>query len=149
MRIEELSEQEKAKSGGFTHRALIAFSLGDFTAGATTQVYNLRTSAPAGTVIQGAAFRVDKALLGGAISAATLQVGKTGTANAYITATSIFTGGTFYKAGDGASFNQAGGDALTTATNIIATVTTTDANVSAATQGEFIILLKLVDLNQF
>lgn len=145
MKFNELSFQEKAKSG-FTHKVIISYAQGDFTAAATTQTYTLKSACPIGTIIQGAAYKAPTLVLGGAISAVTLQVGKTGTTNGYITATSVFTGGTAYKAGDGALFNQAGGDALVAATDLVAVITTTTANVSVATAGEIHIFLKLVDL---
>jgi hypothetical protein len=150
MKFYELTENEASKTG-FTHKAVIAYNAdatkNDFTAAATTQTYTLCT-APVGTIVQGAAWKVVTVILGGAISAAVAVVGKTGTTNAYITSTSVFTGAGTVKAGDGASFNQAGGDGLSTAIDLVAVLTTTTANVSVATQGEVHIYLKLVDITK-
>ncbi len=142
--FEELSSQEKNETG-YSHKAVISASRGDFTAAATTQTYTL-APLPVGTYVKDAAYRCQTFLTGGAVTAATVQLGKTGTANAYVTPTSVFTGGTAYKAGDGASFNQAGGEAHNSASSLIATVTTTTANVSALTAGEIHLFVKLVNM---
>lgn len=134
MQVYELSEQEIARNG-YTHKAVISYANGDFTAAATTQTYTL-FSAPAATVVSDFAYRAVTLLSGGAVSACTLQAGKTGTTNGYITATSVFTAGTTAKAGDGTLFNQAAGDGLAAAIDIVAVITTTTANVVALTAGE-------------
>ncbi len=141
MQVYELSEQEMARNG-YTHKAIISYAQGDFTAAATTQTYTLY-SAPAGTIVADFSYRTPTLLSGGAVSACTLQAGKTGTTNGYITATSVFTGGTTVKAGDGALFNQAGGDGLAAAIDLVAVITTTTANVVALTAGEIHIFFKV------
>ena len=108
MKILTLSNEE-ADLSGFTHKAIIsstpdaANTSGDFTAAATTQTYTLATLF-AGHLIAAAAYKVVTFLSGGAVSAATLQVGFTGTTNGFITATSVFTAGTAFVSGGGASF---------------------------------------------
>lgn len=152
MKISVLNEQEKAATG-FTHKAIIAYNpvaaLNDFTAAATTQTYTLATLA-SGSYIGNAALKLVADLSGGSVSAAVALVGKTGTTNAYCTSTNVFTGSTvFYKAGDGASFNQAGGEIFITSSALIVTVTTTTANVSTLTSGELHVYYKLVDMSQY
>jgi hypothetical protein len=145
MKIIALSEAESSFYG-FTHRANISFAGGDFTAAATTQTYTLMTLA-AGMLVKKAALRLITALSGGAVSACVALVGKTGTTNAYVTSTNVFTGSTIItKAGDGASFNQACGEAFDAASALIVTITTTGANVNALTAGEINVFFSVVDL---
>ncbi len=145
MKIYALSAAEQAATG-FTHRANISFANGDFTAAATTQTYTLATL-QSGHLIDKLAHRLVTALSGGAVSAASITAGKTGTVNAYLTATDVFTGSAVgSKAGDGASFNQAAGDAFSGASALVVVLTTTTANVNALTAGEFNILFRLIDL---
>lgn len=148
MKISVLSESEKAATG-FTHKAIINYAQGDFSTASTTQTYTLATLA-AGQWIGNAALKLVTALSGGSVSAAVALVGKTGTTNAYCTSSDVFTGSTvLYKAGDGASFNQAGGEIFIAASALIVTVTTTTANVSTLTAGELHVYYKLVDLTQY
>lgn len=148
MKIQELSAVEMARTG-FTHRANISYANGDFTAAATTQTYTLATLA-AGHIVQNFAHRLITALSGGSVSAAVVLGGKTGTTNAYLTSTDVFTGSTVLaKAGDGASFNQAGGEAFVGASALILTLTTTTANVSTLTAGEIVVYFSLIQLTNF
>lgn len=142
MTIQELGQPEMARTG-FTHKAVISYALGDFTAAALTQTYTLATLAALDR-IGDAALRMVTALSGGAVATATAEVGKTGTTNQYCTATNVFTGSAvFGKAGDGAGFNQAGGEVHIVASALIVTVTTTVANVAALTAGELHVYFKL------
>lgn len=146
MNIQQLSQGEAARSG-FTHKAIISYALGDFTAASTTQTYTLATLA-SGHKIGNAALRCVTPLSGGSVSAAVALVGKTGTTNAYCTSTDVFTGSViYYKAGDGASFNQAGGEIHIAASALIVTVTTTTANVSTLTAGELHVYFNLTLLS--
>lgn len=146
MKIQALSNSEAAASG-FTHRAVISAADGDFSAAAGSQTYTL-ASLVAGHRIKDAALKVVTPVSGGAISAATAVLGKTGTTNAYITSADVFTGTAVKaKAGDGASFNQAGGEAFSAASALILTLATTSANVNAATAGELHVLFSLFQLN--
>lgn len=135
MKIIELGIEEMARTH-FTHKAIISYANGDFTAAATTQTYNLGPAIAAGEVVDNAAFRIVTAVSGGAISAATLQVGYTGTTNGLITATSCFTGTAGAISAGGAGLNQANGVAFAAASQLVAVLTTTTANVSVATAGE-------------
>lgn len=144
MQVYELSEPEIARNG-YTHKAVISYAQGDFTAAATTQTYTLLTTALQ-SVVKDFAYRTVTLLSGGSVSACTLQAGKTGTTNGYITATSVFTGGTTIKGGDGALFNQAGGDGIAAATAIVAVITTTSDNVVNLTAGEIHLFFKVAVL---
>lgn len=147
MKITQLSDAEAAFSG-FTHRANISFANGDFTTAGTTQTYTLANLA-IGNRIANAAMRLITPLSGGSVSAAVCLVGKTGTTNAYCTSSDVFTGSTvLLKAGDGASFNQAGGEVFVATSALIVTVTTTTANVSTLTAGEFNVYFHLSDLTK-
>lgn len=138
---------EETRQTGFTHKWIISFADGDFTAAAVTQTYNLMDPLPAGHVVKDFALRRITLLSGGAVATATVQAGKTGTVNAYLTASDVFTGSAIVvKGGDGASFNQAGGDGISAASALVAVVTTTTANVAALTAGEFHLFATLVDL---
>lgn len=146
MTIQQLSQGEMARTG-FTHKAVISYAGGDFTAASTTQTYTLATLA-SGDYIRNCALRKVTDLSGGSVSAAVALVGKTGTTNAYCTSSNVFTGSTvYYKAGDGASFNQAGGEIHIAASALIVTVTTTTANVSTLTAGELHVYYSLSNLS--
>lgn len=147
MKIIALSAAEQAATG-FTHRANISCANGDFTAAATTQTYTLMALA-VGHLIRNAALRKVTDLAGGAVSAAVALVGKTGTTNAYCTSSDVFTGSTvYYKSGDGASFNQAGGEVHIATSALILTITTTTANVSTLTSGELNVFFSVTDLSK-
>ena len=148
MKISVLSENEKAATG-FTHKAIISYAQGDFSTASTTQTYTLSAIA-VGQWIGNAMLKLVTPLSGGSVSAAVALVGKTGTTNAYCTSSDVFTGSTvLYKAGDGASFNQAGGEVFVATSNLLLTVTTTTANVSTLTAGELHVYYKLVDMTQY
>lgn len=152
MKISVLNEQEKAATG-FTHKAIIAYNpvaaLNDFTTAGLTQTYTLATL-PVGSYIGNAALKLVTPISGGTIATAVALVGKTGTTNAYCTSSDVFTGSTvLYKAGDGASFNQAGGEIFIAASALIVTVTTSVGNVSAATAGELHVYYNLVDMTKY
>lgn len=147
MKLFALSSAEQAASG-FTHKAIINYAQGDFNAASTTQTYTLMNLA-VGHLIRNAALRQVTPLSGGSVSAAVALVGKTGTTNAYCTSSDVFTGSTvLYKAGDGASFNQAGGEVFVATSALIVTVTTTTANVSTLTAGELHVWFSLYDLSR-
>ena len=80
---------------------------------------------------------------GGAVSAATVAIGKSGTVNKYLTATDIFTGVSNGMAnavvGTTAGVEVAG-------VAITATVTTTTANADALTAGELEVWLLISDM---
>ena len=152
MKIIQLSNEETLRTG-FTHKAIIssvpetAFPAGDFTAAATTQTYTLMTLF-SGHIVRNAAYKAVTFLSGGAISAATLAIGFTGTVAGYAAATNVFTGGTPFLAGAGASLANAPGHSLVAASAILATLTTTTANVVALTAGEVHIYWAVADMNR-
>ena len=145
MTIQQLSIEEQARYGA-THKAVISYANGDFTAAATSQSWTL-AALVAGHKIANAFLRVPTLLSGGSVSAASVTVGDTGTANAFITATDVFTGGVIAKAGDGAGFNQAGGKMYVSASNLVVALGTTTANVSTLTAGELDVYFSLAQTN--
>lgn len=146
MKIIQLSQGERASSG-FTHKANISYANGDFSEAATTQTYTLASLA-VGDLVRNCALRKVTDLSGGSVSAAVALVGKTGTTNAYCTSSNVFTSSTVhYKAGDGASFNQAGGEVHIATSALIVTITTTTANVSTLTAGEIDVYFSICTLS--
>jgi hypothetical protein len=148
MKVYALSNDEAARSG-FTHKAILSYAQGDFSAAAVSQTYALH-AIPAGSVLQNIARRLVTNLSGGAASAVTSQVGDGSTANLYLTAQSVLSGATPIagQAADGAGFNQAGGAAINSATTLTATLTATGANISTLTAGEIHYYWKQVDLTK-
>ena len=147
MKIQELGIHEIARTG-FTHKAIISFANGDFTAAALTQNYDFATLA-AGLMVTAMASRLVTALSGGAVATAVFVAGDTGTTNGYLTSTNVFTGSTVpNKAGDGALLNQAGGKAYVGADTLRLTITTSVANVVALTAGEIHVYFTLFDANK-
>ena len=144
MQIQQLSIEEQARFGA-THKAVISFALGDFTAAATTQSFTLAPLV-AGHKISAAFVRVPTLLSGGAVSAATITVGDGSAAAGYVTSTNVFTGGVQNKAGDGTLFNQAVGKMYTGADNLVVALTTTSANVVALTAGEINVYFSLAQV---
>lgn len=103
-----------------------------FDAGATTDTFTLYTTHGFES-IQCVIMRRDVDFSGGAISAYTISVGKSGSVTKYQSATNVFTGAT---TGDTNSTVTTGPGAEADGTAIIATATSTTANVSAATAGQ-------------
>ena len=151
MKTLTLSAEEAARTG-FTHKAIISFTpdagfpLGDFTAAALTQTYTL-AALIAGHLVGPVAYKCPTFVAGGAIASATLQVGFTGTTNGFIAATSVFAGGTAFVSGGGASL-AGSPKAFVAASALVAVLTTTTANVVAATAGEIHVYFGLTDLNK-
>lgn len=154
MKIIELGIEEMARTG-FTHKAIIQAAVqigqttGDFTAAATTQTYNLGPVVPLGAIVDNCAVKVVTALSGGAVSAATIQVGYTGTTNGFIAATTVFTGATTPIVAAGADLASTPGKGFTAATQLVAVLTTTTANVNALTAGELHIYWRQKDPTKF
>ncbi len=141
-----LSNEERAASG-FTHKAILSFAQGDFSAAAVSQSYTLDTLA-VGQIIQGAARKDVTDIVAAGASAGVAVLGDGGTANLFLTSKSVFGANTPipYQAGDGAGLNQAGGTVYTTASTLILALTLTGANVSTITAGEIHIYWKKADL---
>lgn len=149
MKIIEFGVEEMARIG-FTHKAIISYALGDFSAAALTQTYNLGPTVPANAIVDNCAVKLVTVVAGGAIASATIQVGYTGTTNGFIAATSVFTGATAGAiAAAGADLASTPGKGFTAATQLVAVLTTTTGNVSAATGGEFHIYWRQKDLTKF
>lgn len=136
MKLIELGVEEIARYG-FTHKAVISFAEGDFTAAALTQTYNVGPAIGVNDVVDNAALRVVTAFAGGAVATATLSFGFTGTVAGFIAATNVFTGAVLgTTAGAGASLANAPGASFAAASQLVAVLTTTVANVNALTAGE-------------
>lgn len=122
---------------------LVAASAGsgqtDLTAAATTQVINLQASAPPG--IYSVWYEVVTPFSGGAVSAATLDVGVTGdNTDAYVDGVDIFTAALSYRPGLGDGI----GMIAHVSGSIAAIITTVDANVSVLDTGRVIIELRKI-----
>ena len=63
MKLTELGVEEMARTG-FTHKAVISYANGDFSAAALTQTYNLGAVVPIGTIVDNAACRLVTAVAG-------------------------------------------------------------------------------------
>lgn len=136
MKITELGIEEMARTG-FTHKAVINFAQGDFSAVALTQTYNLGPVLPIGTIVDNAAMRIVTVIAGGAIASATLSMGYTGTVTGFSAANNVWTGATVGPiAAAGADLASTPGKAFNAATQMVAVLTTTTGNVSVATGGE-------------
>jgi hypothetical protein len=141
MKIQALDTLEKAQYNA-THKIVLSYADGDFSAAATTQSYTLASLVALDKV--GNAFtRVPTFLSGGSVSAATVVLGDDDDADGFVTSSSVFTGGVNGKAGDGAYFNQAGGKVYNGAKSLLLLLTTTTANVSALTAGEIHVFVSL------
>jgi hypothetical protein len=144
MKIQQLDTLEMAKYGA-THKAVISFADGDFTAAATSQSYTI-AALGARDKIANVFTRVPTFLSGGAVSAAAIVVGDDDDADGFVTTSSVFTAGVNGRAGDGAYFNQAGGRVYTGAKSLIVALTTTTANVSTLTAGEIHVFFSLSNI---
>lgn len=149
MKTLRLTTEEAAKSG-FTHKAIISYAGGDFTAAATTQSYTLAVLA-IGEVVRNAARRTVTQLAGGTVSACVAVLGDSGTANLYLTSKSVLAGATpiDYQAGDGAGFNQAGGTVYTTADTLVFKLTSTTDNIVSLTTGEIHVFWAMENLTAY
>lgn len=121
----------------------------DFSAAATTVNLDVQqpdpwTRFPAGLEIEGAGISLVTNFTGGAVSAATLSVGTTGSATAYVAATDVFTGA--YKTIKGATlvpFTMLAGTGAPAVSTVRVQLVTTTANANALTAGKADIYLKL------
>lgn len=121
----------------------------DFSAAATTVNLDVQqpdpwTRFPAGIEIEGAGISLVENFTGGAVSAATLSVGTTSSATAYVAATSVFSGA--YKTIVGAAivpFTMLVGTGSPAVATVRVQLVTTTANANALTAGKADIYLKL------
>lgn len=152
MKVQLLSAEEVRQSG-FTHIATVDHT--DLTAAALTQSLELVTGLPDGTLITAAAVRVPTVFAGGALSSLTIQLGWSKTtgsdADGLIEAAAVL-GGSAIKGTDatGAAFaTKRTGFYIDEATDIDLLFTGISANVVAATSGELVVYLSLVNLDDF
>ena len=135
-------------AGSLYFRKRIQFT--DFSAAATT--VNLDTQAgqgvwtlfPEGLEIEGAGISLVTNFTGGAVSAATLSIGTTGSVAAYVAATSVFSGA--YKKVIGVAlvpFTFLEGTGAPAVSTVRVQLITTTANANALTAGKADIYLKL------
>jgi hypothetical protein len=149
MKLYEFGVEEFARTG-FTHKAVLSFAQGDFSAAAVTQTYNLGAPVPSGTIVDNAALKLVTPVAGGTIATATVQVGYTGTTNGFIAAANVFTGATPGAiTTPGADLASTSGKGFTAATQLVVVVTSTVGNVAAATAGEVHVYWRQKDLNKF
>jgi hypothetical protein len=123
------------------------FYFNDFNTAATT-ANNDTLVLPGGVVINRVVMSLIKVFSGGSVSAATISVGTTSSATAYMAATNVFTGasasGAVTNGGGGSLNNFAGGNATPNALGTVRVqcVTTSD-NASNLTAGSFDLFLEL------
>lgn len=124
-----------AASGGTVIVKTVKYS--DFEAAATTDTVVLYETKGA-EVIERVVMIVDTDFSGGSISAYTISVGKSGSATKYLAATTVFT-----DAANGTANGTVGSTAGIEArgVQIIATATSTTANLSTATAGQATFLI--------
>jgi len=147
MKTFTLTNEEAAKTG-FTHKAIISYANGDFTAAATTQSWTLFTTA-AGHIIKDAARKIVTNL---AITGATTGgfiLGDGDDDDGYLTSASALGGATpiAYQTGAGALLANTGGKVFTSAGSLILKLTT-DATSAATTAGEIHVYWKVADLTK-
>jgi len=127
------------------------FSKAATTADLDTQAVSGQTTGfpwvafPAGLEIEGAGFYTVTLFSGGAVSAATLSVGTTGSATAYVAATNVFTGATVFACVGAAivPFTFLHGTGVPAKSTVRVELVTTTANTSVLTAGKADIYLKL------
>lgn len=133
--------------GSLYFRKRVSFQ--DFSAAATTVNLDVQqpdpwTRFPAGLEIEGAGIALVTNFTGGAVSAATLSIGTTGAATAYVAATSVLTGA--FKTIVGATlvpFTRLEGTGAPAVSTVRVQLVTTSANANALTAGKADIFLKL------
>jgi len=143
-----LSNEEAAKTG-FTHKAILSYAQGDFTAAGLTQSFTL--SAPAaGKIIQGAARKIVTNVASPAITSLIGRLGDSADDDGFLVDAQIHAGATpvTYQAGDGALLNQAGGKVYQAADTLIYKLTAITANISTITAGEVHLYWKEIDLTK-
>lgn len=151
MQIHKLSAEETRESG-FTHKAIITYA--DLTAAATSQALTVLSGMVPGWLLTDAAYYMPTVFSGGAASGLTVSLGWDGATNdnatGLIAATSILSGHTPIVASDGtgAAFAAArsGYAPIDASCSVVATFTSTGANVSTFTAGEIHFFFSAVDL---
>lgn len=147
MKTLTLSNEERARTG-FTHKAILSYAAGDFSAAATTQSWTLFTTA-AGDIIKDAARKNVTSLTVTGASAAAFILGDGDDDDGYLVTGSSLTGASpvAYQTGTGALLATAGGKVFVAAGALILKLTTTDANVAATTAGEIHVYFKVASLS--
>lgn len=146
MKTLKLTTEESARTG-FTHKAIISYAQGDFTAAATTQSWTLFTTA-AGDIIKDAARKnVTNLAITGATTGGFI-LGDGDDDNGYLVTASSLAGATpiAYQTGDGALLALTGGKVFTAAGALILKLTT-DATSAATTAGEIHVYFKVASLS--
>jgi hypothetical protein len=149
MNLIKLSAEE-TREYGYTHKAYVPYTDLTATAG-TSKVITLLSSVPTGSIIADAAFYLKTAFVGTSVTNLTVAVGWTGTAGGLIATVELSTAGTAVLAGDGTGSAFATlrtGFAPQSATAVIATFTSTGANLTALTAGEVAIFVRVTDLSK-
>lgn len=133
--IQALTLEERVKTK-CSHRAVIDYT--DLIAfAATSGVLNLFPLL-AGDIVDYAFLDLPKVFLGGAISAIVVKLGYTGTDAGFLANKNIFTGGVV------ADGTFVGAVAHQAATTLIATFTSTTANLAALTQGKVFLYFNVI-----
>lgn len=136
--------------GSLTTR--ISLSWLDFAVGATTANYDIG-NIPGGFLIEDAWVVVRQNFTGGAVSAATMSVGSTGSPTIYVLATSVFSGAPVYigqaNAQKGAAFTSPATAFVNTALppavgTVRVQLVTTTANANALTAGKADLFMRML-----
>ena len=149
MLITRLSNEEVLASG-FTHKAVLSFAQGDFSAAATTQSFAL--FAPAASQIIDRAARRNAANLVSATATALVGIlGDDDDDDGFLTSKSLLTGATpiVAQAGDGALLNQACGKVYNAAGALTFKLTSTTDNINTVTAGEIHVFFRVIDLPSY
>lgn len=142
-----LTNEERARTG-FTHKAIISYAQGDFSAAATTQSWTIYPAA-AGDIIKDAARKNVTNLTIPSATAGAFILGDGDDDDGYLVSASSLTGATpiSYQTGTGALLATAGGKVFTAAGALILKLTTADANVAATTAGEIHVYFAVASLS--
>lgn len=155
IQVVQLNAAEQARTGGFTHKAIITYAEVAAIAGVTTAGAIALMPYTAGTAFQAAAYKLVTGFAGTSITNLTIEVGWNGAStddpNGLIEASEIATAGTEinYLLANGAAFaTKLSGYVALDAGNIEATFTSTGANLSVLTSGEIHVYLAATDLTK-
>ena len=138
---------------GYTHEYTI--NTDDLTNTSSGATQDIEIDVPAGTVVQDLGYKLSTAFSGG-VSAITLAAGISSGGTEFLTAGSVYTGGSTYVRNTGSklSINEGGSDAdatightYTAAGKIYLQFNPTSDSLSALTDGEVTVQVRILDLN--
>jgi hypothetical protein len=127
--------------GGIAQKVSLALGFAQCTAAALTQTFNIGAALPADSRIVSANLRIATDFSGGSVASATLSVGVAGSTTDIFNAANIFTGATVLNV---SSTDATGGGVnpqayYAASSQLVATLTTTVADVNALTAGALVV----------